>query len=772
MAGIASTQTGNWSATTTWVGGVVPGSGDVATVSATHTVTVDVNTTIGPSGAGAYSVAGNRAIDIASTGNLIVATSTVFTVRGDVSINSTAATSVICAASSTWTFDTSVGGVIYGVLIGTGGSQTGATFQCNGNALQRVTVNSTGAAVGVFSGFADGNTGTGNFNSAFTDFTNIGNSTETFGNGGWWLSGAASGINILFNTCTFTNCGRLMIRASNNAANYQFSFNHWPRTASLNPIWIVDTTAPSGTRQFTNNVLATATAVWVTSKKAWTFDRNVMNGLTKSSLTNVGGNHTSAVNNLLYTRANTPSVSPFIWSTLSDTWVDNYHFLDVRSGEAIGSQADTTGQIGTITYTRPIYEATGFQEGSDAYQCPLPASGSYTILLDQPLILPNPRGRSSGNITMHGNKFLQLRLRHGTLMASETVNPSTTGMAAIYIGSTYTGHTAMVPELRDTLVWAKTQQAISGGWIAWHAATSRWTKGGTTTGETTSLRDTAPSPTNFTTAANQTPGDAGARLYLTGGTGSGDSRVVSSNSGTVATVSVAFSATPDGTTTYQMQGFDILTNANVMNNATYNMADGTVYDADGLNGVTVRGYTDLWQTTQALTATDITLTAGTNETTQGPKFVDSTRNMATYDSVKLGNSATAWAGTTSYVTGDFVSAATTSWYNGVTINYRSIIATTSGILTSPGIGTNWRAAWEFASVFRIREGILAGQDIGGLNYIADLHQWVRAGFAPQESTLNAASDGAWIGAVTGITSGGGGSSGGLTEQEKMCWRLV
>lgn len=56
MSTIASAAIGNWSATGTWTGGVVPGVSDTATIN--HSVTLDANASVG-------------GIDPASTGTLL-----------------------------------------------------------------------------------------------------------------------------------------------------------------------------------------------------------------------------------------------------------------------------------------------------------------------------------------------------------------------------------------------------------------------------------------------------------------------------------------------------------------------------------------------------------------------------------------------------------------------------------------------------------------------------------------------------------------------------
>jgi len=80
-AAITSAQTGNWNESSTWVGGSIPGDGDTATIAAGHTVTVNVNTTVGTTSGTAHGVLikGTSAV---SYGKLIVSDGVTLKLKG------------------------------------------------------------------------------------------------------------------------------------------------------------------------------------------------------------------------------------------------------------------------------------------------------------------------------------------------------------------------------------------------------------------------------------------------------------------------------------------------------------------------------------------------------------------------------------------------------------------------------------------------------------------------------------------------------------------
>jgi len=176
------------------------------------------------------------------------------------------------------------------------------------------------------------------------------------------------------------------------------------------------------------------------------------------------------------------------------------------------------------------------------------------------------------------------------------------------------------------------------------------------------------------------------------------------------------------------QDYVLATNADY--NWGWNLGDGS--DGNGYNS--------------ALSGNDMfsTGTPDAHGSTGDPQFVDSSRNLPTYDIEGLGNSAgTAWADATSYTIGDVVSAQTADYYSNTIINYRCITAHTSasGHATNgqPGVASSWRTNWEFMSLYRLREDT---------SRIATLIDWVAAGFTPTNAALRGtAHDDGDIGAV-------------------------
>jgi len=81
-AAITSAQSGNWSATTTWTGGVKPGAGDTAVIATGHTVVVDENTTVGSNAAVVGHAVTIQATNSTTYGVLTVATGVTLTLRG------------------------------------------------------------------------------------------------------------------------------------------------------------------------------------------------------------------------------------------------------------------------------------------------------------------------------------------------------------------------------------------------------------------------------------------------------------------------------------------------------------------------------------------------------------------------------------------------------------------------------------------------------------------------------------------------------------------
>jgi hypothetical protein len=142
---------------------------------------------------------------------------------------------------------------------------------------------------------------------------------------------------------------------------------------------------------------------------------------------------------------------------------------------------------------------------------------------------------------------------------------------------------------------------------------------------------------------------------------------------------------------------------------------------------------------------------------QDPRFVDRTRKVENFDRKYLGKALSPqWVSGTAYAFGDLASNSDANVFQGEPLNFRCINPSGCTGQGGPGIpGTAWRANWEWASLYWLREltyqkAMYTDGAIGcsGCSAIQALNAWVFAGFAPQNPAYwGTGHDGKDIGAV-------------------------
>lgn len=175
---------------------------------------------------------------------------------------------------------------------------------------------------------------------------------------------------------------------------------------------------------------------------------------------------------------------------------------------------------------------------------------------------------------------------------------------------------------------------------------------------------------------------------------------------------------------------DMMASGDATNNAGFNL----------LNGTNGKNYDQLEFSSGSPGANDVQ--------DIDPLFVESSRNIPTYDTAGLGNPlGPQWDGnSTAYVVGNVVSQSSAGIYNEQTINYRCInnhlSATGDPTDGAPGDNintTSWNTNWELQSLFRLREDTTR---------IPLMTEWIFTGYTPQAPEyMNSAADGTAIGAV-------------------------
>lgn len=181
MATITSAQDGNWSATTTWVGGVVPGDGDTITIS--HNIVVDTTAAYGTGG-------GTGTYELTINGSLSLAAGATLSAKGDMQFNTSSSLSMSPGSN----IDFPSGN--YKIK-----SENGVSFDLSGSALNRCSITATN------SNYFWIDTGYGRtltIDANYCDFDGMGNSgTYSIRFGG------STAQNSVFTNCIFNNNGRM-----------------------------------------------------------------------------------------------------------------------------------------------------------------------------------------------------------------------------------------------------------------------------------------------------------------------------------------------------------------------------------------------------------------------------------------------------------------------------------------------------------------------------------------------------------------------------------
>jgi hypothetical protein len=257
MTAYTSSQTGNWSDSATWGGVGVPASGDTASIGA-HTVTVDVNTTVGTS------PNNNTTSVITGTANptskLIVGAGVTLTVLGNMTFPTNGTLQLNAGATLTFDNSASGGSPVYRII-------AAATFNwsLNGTAGARCMVQ---AIVGQTCGFP---LFWGTVTATFSDFRRISSFTSSSITG-----------NFTFTDNTVDSCATLVptvaIATPNVAFNRNVITNSTHATLSINFVSTIQPN-PGVTREFSyNRITKYMSCNW----KGFSFHHNYLDSMNQA----------------------------------------------------------------------------------------------------------------------------------------------------------------------------------------------------------------------------------------------------------------------------------------------------------------------------------------------------------------------------------------------------------------------------------------------------------------------------------------------------------
>lgn len=438
MAAITTAAAGNWSATGTWTGGVVPGNGDTVTLN--HHVTVDTNTIIGTSPAensGTYAITWGTA-----TKKLTIASGVELRVRGDCLAqgNTTKNDVVLMQAGSSWVFDASQASTPlsqnYRFVGATAASQY-TVFRIEGTSGSRCSVSSDSSGGNGFftrGGFAPAFY----LVAAYCDFLRVGDASNPLFD---FYLGNTSLAELTLDNCTFDACG-VITSASAPAANADISVTNcsFKNSAGTKPLVLPGFTN-AGTKTVSGCVFGKSMDF---GQGAWVVTDNLfLEGYVATAGTKWG---TSSGNFVRKTSQPTLNVYGDLTNEFwyKDGAITNPHLL---------TYGVTTG----LTIDGCIFSHSNANGTGDATQPGAP-SGARTYTVKNCILLADDDnevqpGKLQG---CGGNANVTIINEHNTYIST---NAGETGSG---YGETYSGHDGIV-SIKSCLAWSPNSGEASIG---------------------------------------------------------------------------------------------------------------------------------------------------------------------------------------------------------------------------------------------------------------------------------------------------------------------
>ncbi len=432
MAAFTTKANGNWSASgaTTWTQAGVPGDGDTVTIS--HNIVVDVDTTIG-SDAGSAIAGGSATVK-----TVTINASVTLTVKGDISCASSTWLNVIVSAGGTLKMYPSSG--VRLKLTTPGGWPLQLT--CNGSIGSRATVTTDKSRSGLNS-WMDITNRPGLLTATCADFVNWGDATHA---GVMTHLFSADGACSITN-CTFTNCNYLLTNDTTNHNNYTFSNNIFTSSsaftfAGVAQCAIFNFAAAPTSETRTGALNSFDLSISCTYNLEFILTDNYFG----SGFLFAGGSSWAAdtgfARNLSSVTLADPSMSVF--GSLKDCYfvnqaVGNPHYLTIDNA------------VTACTVTGLIFESTGTGGVGD---CIFPAtigSGTPTMSVKNCIVLPDASDKSSGKLVSYlSTSKVSVTVEHNTYC-------STSGESGL-VGLDETGSSTAgnIPSCRANLLWAPT----------------------------------------------------------------------------------------------------------------------------------------------------------------------------------------------------------------------------------------------------------------------------------------------------------------------------